>query len=325
MSKKISVIIPIYNGERYLERAIDSVLRQEDFAATDLEVLLLDDGSTDGSHEIMRHYEEAYPDIVKALSHKNMGVAKTRNKGIREATGQYVTFLDHDDYFDPDYCATFYRAIHDTSYAFIGGGYRRVATNGEVLKSVTLKNQGWSKYMNVGICGKLHDTEFLRKNRIKFWNNEIGEDIIFNMTELNKASKSATIPYVGYNYLYNQQSATSMALQGLKKNRGWILALLQNLRSLDTHDGFYRYFVIKTTIYLLLSGGSGSTKQEFNEAYSEFTKWLDKAYPGWWHDRHVLTSVFEGEAVTTWLSVSAFVLLHRFRLMRLFAKAYCKG
>lgn len=96
MKKWLSIIVPIYNAEPYLAECVDSLLNQD--KPEDLyEVLLYDDGSTDGSLRIAREYGAKYGN-VRVFTHPNAGVAETRNAGLREAVGEYVWFVDSDDY-----------------------------------------------------------------------------------------------------------------------------------------------------------------------------------------------------------------------------------
>src|SRR5664280_2880766 len=82
MTKRITVVIPVYNGASYLGRCIDSLLSQEGFEGTDLEIILIDDGSSDESASIIDQYATQEPGIVRAVHQANIGVARTRNKGI---------------------------------------------------------------------------------------------------------------------------------------------------------------------------------------------------------------------------------------------------
>ena len=106
----ISVIIPIYNMEFYLERCVDSVLNN---TYQNLEVICVDDGSTDHSMEILRRYEAADPRIV-VIAKENGGVSSARNAGLDRMTGEYVTFIDSDDFVHPQYVELLYRAVQDT-------------------------------------------------------------------------------------------------------------------------------------------------------------------------------------------------------------------
>lgn len=98
MSNKVSVIIPVYNVEKYLRQCIDSILNQ---TLSELELICVDDGSTDSSLEILREYEKK-DSRVKVLQQENLGAGAARNKGLKIATGKYLSFLDSDDFFLPE-------------------------------------------------------------------------------------------------------------------------------------------------------------------------------------------------------------------------------
>lgn len=91
--KKATIIIPVYNSEKYIKRCMESILSQIDET---FEVLLINDGSNDRSEDIIDSYAKKYPGIVRVISKKNEGTAKTRNLGIREARGEFIFFIDID-------------------------------------------------------------------------------------------------------------------------------------------------------------------------------------------------------------------------------------
>ena len=97
MEPKVSVIIPVYNVEKYLGPCLDSILGQ---TLNNIEVICVDDGSTDRSLEILREYEKRDA-RVKVLTQPNTNAGAARNKGIQQARGEYLSFLDSDDHFDP--------------------------------------------------------------------------------------------------------------------------------------------------------------------------------------------------------------------------------
>lgn len=103
----ISVIVPVYNVERYLNRCIDSIINQ---TYKKLEIILIDDGSTDNSKKICNEYANENKKI-KAIFKKNGGLSDARNKGIESATGKYITFVDPDDYVEKNFIETMYNNI----------------------------------------------------------------------------------------------------------------------------------------------------------------------------------------------------------------------
>lgn len=96
----LSIIVPIYNAEKFLERCINSLLAQG-LHSGEYEILLINDGSTDNSLAICLDYRSRFPDVIKVFSHGNQGVAYTRNRGMEEAEGEYICFVDADDYLIP--------------------------------------------------------------------------------------------------------------------------------------------------------------------------------------------------------------------------------
>ena len=94
---KISVIVPIYNTEKFLRKCIESILNQ---TLKEIEIILINDGSTDNSHLICLEYTEKYPEKIRYVNNKNIGCSTTRNLGIELAQGEYIAFVDSDDYIE---------------------------------------------------------------------------------------------------------------------------------------------------------------------------------------------------------------------------------
>ncbi len=105
---KVSVIIPVYNTEEYLTKCLDSLVKQ---TLEEIEILVVDDGSTDGSVQIAREFEQAYPQKVKVMTKENGGQASARNMALKYATGEFLGFVDSDDWVDP----TMYEELYDTA------------------------------------------------------------------------------------------------------------------------------------------------------------------------------------------------------------------
>lgn len=104
---EISVIMPIFNSEKYLSESIESVLNQ---SFRDFELILINDGSMDHSFELCQFYQKADPRII-LLTQKNAGISETRNRGLRLAKGTYITFIDNDDIYEPDLLMDNYKLI----------------------------------------------------------------------------------------------------------------------------------------------------------------------------------------------------------------------
>lgn len=141
----LSIIIPVYNAKQYLRECIESALRQ---TIKDKEILCIDDGSNDGSFEILKDYEKNYKEI-KVFSQENQGAGTARNLGLREAKGKFVCFLDADDYYiDSDALEKMFRVCIEQKIE-ICGGFRQIKTERGIEKFELHRN------LNCGEEGKM--------------------------------------------------------------------------------------------------------------------------------------------------------------------------
>ena len=136
---KVSVIIPAYNGDRYIEEAIAGILAQ---TYTDYEIIVVDDGSTDNTEQIIKQYG----DRIKYFSQANQGVAASRNLGLAQAQGEYIAFLDQDDVFLPHKLASQVALLdRDNSLGIVNSGWQIVDQNGLFKSSV----EPWQQIQNL--------------------------------------------------------------------------------------------------------------------------------------------------------------------------------
>lgn len=275
--KKVSIIIPVYNAEKFIEKGIKSVLNQ---TYKNIELILINDGSRDNSLNIIKKWENEYSNIIKVFDQKNMGVGKTRNKGIEVSTGDYVTFIDADDYIDVDFIQVLLDNALDNDV--IISGYRRIDENGNVIFSQKLKSNDWSKFKQVTIWSKLYKKEFLIKNSIMFNDLKIGEDIVFSISTYVHASKINTIEYIGYNNVYNSASVTHDF--SLKKDND-ILSTIKILGNITSNKEFLknnannvRNFYNKIYCAYLFDKALVLPINELKKYYNEGLEWMKKYY-----------------------------------------------
>ena len=119
--EKVSIIIPVYNAYTVIDKCIQSIINQ---TYKNIEIILINDGSKDKSIEKLNYYEKKYKNI-KIINKKNEGVSKTRNLGIKKATGKYIMFIDNDDYIDNTYVETLLNEIKNSEADCVYSGYRR--------------------------------------------------------------------------------------------------------------------------------------------------------------------------------------------------------
>lgn len=199
---KISVIVPVYNSEKVINRCIDSILKQ---TYSDFELILINDGSKDKSIDILRDYEKK--DLrVRVIDNENNGVSETRNIGINEAKGEYIQFVDSDDYIDENMLKESLEQLEKNSVDIIMSGiyldiekngvvnsstqtyeYKFADNNGDIVTNVLARLGG--TYINSPI-NKLYKRSIIKENNI-YMNKEIdlGEDLLFNLEYLKHCNR----------------------------------------------------------------------------------------------------------------------------------------
>lgn len=214
MNELISVIIPVYNVEQYVESCLNSVINQSYF---NLEIILVDDGSTDRSGGICDQY--ALKDSrIKVLHEENAGLGEARNRGVRISSGDYICFVDSDDWIEEDYCKELVKAAERTNSDIAICGYNEcfkdaktprvkyddcfTTTGKEILHYTMTAN---SKYwFNISVWNKLYKREIISGLCFK---SRVYEDIMYNAESMYRANKIAYINQCLYNYRTNREGS----------------------------------------------------------------------------------------------------------------------
>lgn len=220
-SEKLSVVIPVYNVEQYLSRCIESILKQ---SYENLEIILIDDGSTDSSAVICDEY--ATKDArVKVIHQENAGVSVARNKGLDYCTGGYITFVDSDDWLEDIYAQLMEKVIcykADLLMYDLNDVYEK--DNGEI---VSIPRKTWRNiadykvitgkemyYLTIGHsalqCNRIYSAQAISDIRL---NTELkfGEDLLFVIDAMKNIHTSVIVAKNGYNYLRARQGSVSSA------------------------------------------------------------------------------------------------------------------
>lgn len=212
MAKKdISIIVPIYNAEKYLNKCIDSLVNQ---TKKELEILLINDGSTDRSEEIINSYQDSR---IKYYKNKNQGIGKTRNFGIEKSTGKYIMFIDSDDYLDDKACEILYNKAENDKLDIVLCDFYKLYDSGklEEVKQPSFKNSSLKdnpKILNENLSpwAKIYKRELIIKNDIKFIENLKYEDAPFVSIALDKARKIGKVDQCLNYYLVHENSETTI-------------------------------------------------------------------------------------------------------------------
>lgn len=209
MTDLISVIIPCYNVEQYLKKCLDSVLGQ---TYENLEIMVINDGSTDGTLDILRTCNDSR---LKVVDKQNGGVSSARNAGIDIATGKYLTFVDSDDFLEPNMYEQLYAALThadaDISVCNFNQvyddhtDYRYSVNDGETVNIDADIYIYFAKYCarprpNNYIWTRLYKTEIVKRSAVRFENYKLGDDTLFNFKLLPHFHRAAFVSDGLYNY-----------------------------------------------------------------------------------------------------------------------------
>lgn len=216
----VSVVVAIYNVSDYLKKCVDSILDQ---TYDKLEIILVDDGSTDNSGEICDDYEKA-DNRVLALHKTNGGLSDARNAGIKKSTGEYITFIDGDDYIDRDYIETLIDSIrkYDSDISIVGHKikypkniYEKRASKSEVFSPEdALREILYDREIDLSAWGKLYKTSLF--NGVRYPKGRLFEDSATTYLLFDKAKKISVAPKSKYNYIIRSTSITNTGFNSKK-------------------------------------------------------------------------------------------------------------
>lgn len=216
----ISVVVPVYNVEKYLEKCLQSLIEQ---CYSDMEIVVVDDKSTDRSLCIAKKYEK-YNNVKVISKEKNTGLSDSRNVGIRESRGQYIMFLDSDDYVE-DGCIFKIQEIvkkeNEPDIVYFGYSEEYESTNEKYIKYgyVSQKDKIYTgeefaiaelkqRNLYAAACFGIYNREFIVRNNLYFESGLLHEDELWTPQVILRANKVYTSDYVFYHYLRRKGSIT---------------------------------------------------------------------------------------------------------------------
>ena len=231
LSNNVSVIVPVYNGERYIHRCIDSLINQ---TYRNIEIILVNDGSSDNSENIIHEYAER-DSRIKLYNQKNQGVSVARNVGLNKANGKYVMFVDADDYIELNMVAEMVNKIQYENTIVFCDNTEIWAKSTDIRKLfVGLSEDNLSKEIVLReiasgraglVCGKLFDREIVVAHNIRFDSNvKVCEDQLFFLEIVILCEHFIHVPQALYHYdRRNENSATIKYQANALENQLYVL------------------------------------------------------------------------------------------------------
>ena len=323
----ISVVVPVYNTEKYVRRCVDSILCQ---TYKNLEIILIDDESPDNAGTICDELKGKYSNIV--VEHKkNAGLGYARNSGIKIANGKYITFIDSDDYIAADHIDTLYRNITSNKAEVSYCGHTKV--NGEeeiqnrnifeekVFTGTSIKTEviprmcgqtgSCGDCIQMSACMALYSLDFIKEHGLRFVSEReyVSEDLIFNLEYAEKANTISFSEDVGYFYMFNDSSLSHSYLPDrFEKSKIMMREVSERTKKIGVYDLCEQRIInslLVNTRVSLQSEQKNSEKIGKKEAFKRFSLIVFD------NELHESLNKYKSEGVRIQARIINFLIFHR--------------
>lgn len=248
---KVSIIVPVFNSEEYLEKCVESLLEQ---TLDEIEIILVDDCSEDRSRKMIADYAEQYPDRIRPVYlEENIRQGGARNRGMAIATGEYIAFVDSDDFIEPEMCEVMYGAANGAD--MVGADYYIDRGNQQQLVKLDYGDRIMSledKERFVSSCGlfgsRIYRRAFLEENILTFPERVFYEDAYFNFLTALYAERLVKVDYAFYHYYQSPNSTVRNRNNPRQYERLMIPGMI--LRSCEERGIYQRYKELSDQKYI---------------------------------------------------------------------------
>ena len=293
MSKyKVSIVVPIYNLEKYIPRCLDALVNQ---TLEDIEIICVNDGSTDSAPQIIEDYKRRYPDKVKTFHKENGGEWSSRTYGLKQATGEYVGFIDSDDYPELTWAEKLYNAAKENDADLALCGYDRIILEtgqvvakemtqyGHLVKEVNFDDD-FTVFVNPSLWNKLYRLEKVKD--MEFLPFRGCNDTLFLINAFaGRIKKMAFIPDILYHYyLRGSSQIHSLKEEDIHNLQKYFLVTKENIVKAGKYDEMKNVLDMMAYLHLAISWlyrVSYNPDVNVNKVQDDIIDYLDKNFSAW--------------------------------------------
>lgn len=285
---KVSVIIPVYNGEKYLNKCLDSIINQ---TYNNIEIVIVNDGSIDNSLNIIKKYLKK-DKRIKLINKENEGQAKARNIALENITGDYCLFVDSDDYVELNMISDLLKVAKNNNSDIVSSNLLRIYDDGtkSIMKGfnkITDDNKINFMLSDPGPCAKLFKTKFLKQQKFNFLENRIYEDLAIIPSLGINAKQIDYIDNAYYNYIIHKNSTMNQSIFNKKLND--IFFSLNNLKNKfnSKYNDELEYIYIKHLLHDASLRFLNFNCKESKQSLNQIINLIHKEYPNWKKNKYL--------------------------------------
>ena len=289
---KVSIVVPIYNLEKYVPRCLDALVNQ---TLEEIEILCVDDGSKDSAGQIIEDYKKRYPNKVKTFHKENGGEWSARTYGLKEAKGEYIGFIDSDDVPEITWAEKLYNAAKENDADIAFSGYDRVDLDTGKTVSVEMTQYGtmnkevdWNDdfivYANPSLWNKLYRREIVKDSEFLPFRG-CNDTLFLIRAYMDGAKKLTFIPDVLYHYYLRSSSQIhSLNLKDIENLKKYLIVIKEYSKKIGKYDEYKDTLSNMAFLHLGISWAfmlSYDKDAKMSKELKEITIYLNENFPEW--------------------------------------------
>lgn len=293
---KLSIIVPVYGVEKYIDKCLDSLVKQ---SLKEIEIIVVNDGTKDNSQKIIDKYVKKYPDKIKSYIKENGGQGSARNYGLEKANGEYIGYVDSDDFVEKDMYKKLYNKAKENNYDIVVCGNYNVSEDYQNKNIDTFINNYNTDLENIffgkmAVWNKIYKRDILIKNKLEFKEKVWYEDLAFTLKAIMNSNTFAFIDEPLYDYLIREGS--TMNNSNVQRNLE-ILDAFNDILSYIQHNKKEEYFskieflaidhiYISAIVRVLKAEADDKVKRE---TINKLIDYMNKKFPNYKNNKYINT------------------------------------
>ena len=293
---KLSIIVPVYGVEKYIDKCLNSLVKQ---SLKEIEIIVVNDGTKDNSQKIIDKYVKKYPDKIKSYIKENGGQGSARNYGLKKTTGEYIGYVDSDDFVEKDMYKKLYNKAKENNYEIVVCGNYNVSEDYQNKNIDAFINNYNTDLENIffgkmAVWNKIYKRDILIKNKLEFKEKVWYEDLAFTLKAIMNSNTFAFIDEPLYDYLIREGS--TMNNSNVQRNLE-ILDAFNDILSYIQHNKKEEYFnkieflaidhiYISAIVRVLKADSDKNIKKETIE---KLINYMNKNFPNYKSNKYINT------------------------------------